>query len=83
VLRAAAWLYRAATIADVLATANHYLLDVIIAPGVLLLAYAVAAAPALARRPGVPRLRPWLAHRSADRLSQVTEHRQAGRHHAA
>jgi hypothetical protein len=83
VLRAAARLYPAATIADVLATANHYLLDVITAPGVLLLAYAVAAAPALARRPGVPRLQPWLAHRSAGRLSQVTERRRAGRDHAA
>jgi hypothetical protein len=49
-LRAAAWLYPAVTVADVLATANHYLLDVITAPGVLLLAYAIVAAPALARR---------------------------------
>jgi PAP2 superfamily len=48
-LRAAAWLYPAATIADVLATANHYLLDVITAPGVLLLGYAIASTPALAR----------------------------------
>jgi len=52
-LRAAAWLYPAVTVADVLATANHYLLDVITAPGVLLLAYAIAAAPALARRAGL------------------------------
>lgn len=49
-LRAAVWLYPAATIVDVLATANHYLLDVITAPGVLLLAYAIALSPALARR---------------------------------
>jgi PAP2 superfamily protein len=53
-LRAAVWLYPAATVADVLATANHYLLDVITAPAVLLLAYAIAAAPALARRLGLP-----------------------------
>jgi hypothetical protein len=53
-LRAAAWLYPAATVADVLATANHYLLDVITAPTVLLLAYAIAASPALARRLGLP-----------------------------
>jgi PAP2 superfamily len=50
VWRAALWLYPAATIADVLATANHYLLDVILAPAVLLLAYAIAAALILARR---------------------------------
>ncbi|HEY7361023.1 MAG TPA: phosphatase PAP2 family protein [Streptosporangiaceae bacterium] len=49
-LRAAVWLYPAVTVADVLATANHYLLDVITAPAVLLLAYAIAASPALARR---------------------------------
>jgi hypothetical protein len=48
-LRAAAWLYPAATVADVLATANHYLLDVITAPGVLLLGYVIASSPALAR----------------------------------
>jgi hypothetical protein len=48
-LRAAVWLYPAATIADVLATANHYLLDVITAPGVLLLGYAIASTPAFAR----------------------------------
>jgi hypothetical protein len=53
-LRAAAWLYPAATVADVLATANHYLLDVITAPAVLLLAYAIAAASALARQLGLP-----------------------------
>jgi hypothetical protein len=48
-LRAAVWLYPVATVADVLATANHYLLDVITAPGLLLLAYAVALSPALIR----------------------------------
>jgi PAP2 superfamily len=50
VLRVAVWLYPVATIIDVLATANHYMLDVIAAPGVLLLAYAIATTPALARR---------------------------------
>jgi hypothetical protein len=49
-LRAAVWLYPAATIVDVLATANHYLLDVITAFGVVLLAYAIALSPALVRR---------------------------------
>ncbi len=44
-LRAAVWLYPAATVADVLATANHYLLDVITAPGLLMLGYAIALAP--------------------------------------
>jgi hypothetical protein len=53
VLRLAAWLYPAATIADVLATANHYLLDVLTAPGVLLLAYAIALSPAMIRRAGL------------------------------
>jgi hypothetical protein len=48
--RVAVWLYPAATVADVLATANHYLLDVITAPGVLLLGYAIASTPALTRR---------------------------------
>jgi len=43
VLRAALWLYPAATIADVLVTANHYLLDAVTAPGVLMLGYAIAA----------------------------------------
>jgi hypothetical protein len=57
VLRAAVWLYPAATILDVLVTANHYLLDVILAPGVLLLGYLVAAMPGLVRR--------WLARRRA------------------
>lgn len=50
VLRAALWLYPAATIADVLATANHYLLDAVTAPGVVLLAYVIAAGLAVARR---------------------------------
>jgi hypothetical protein len=55
-LRAAVWLYPAVTVADVLATANHYLLDAITAPAVLLLAYAIAASPALARRLGLPQV---------------------------
>jgi PAP2 superfamily len=54
--RAVVWLYPAATVADVLATANHYLLDVITAPGLLLVAYGIVLAPAgvrhlLHRRP--------------------------------
>jgi hypothetical protein len=49
-LRAAVWLYPVATVVDVLATANHYLLDVITAPGLLLLGYAIALAPALVRQ---------------------------------
>jgi hypothetical protein len=57
VLRAAVWLYPAATILDVLVTANHYLLDVILAPGVLLLGSLGAAMPGLVRR--------WLARRRA------------------
>jgi len=56
-LRLLVWLYPLATILDVLATGNHYWLDVILAPGVLVLAYAVAAAPALARRYGLLPLR--------------------------
>lgn len=48
-LRALLWLYPAATIADILATANHYLLDVLTAPGLLLLAYALALAAERAR----------------------------------
>jgi hypothetical protein len=54
-LKAALWLYPAATIVDVLATANHYLLDAITAIGVVLLAYAIALSPALARRIGSKR----------------------------
>jgi PAP2 superfamily len=57
-LRAALWLYPLATVADVLATANHYLLDVVTAPGLLLLAYAVALAPALGRQLAQRRMRP-------------------------
>jgi PAP2 superfamily len=49
-LRAAIWLYPVATIADVLATANHYLLDAITAPGLLLLGYGLALTPALVRQ---------------------------------
>ncbi len=49
-LKAVLWLYPAATIIDVLATANHYLLDAITAVGVVLIAYAIALSPALARR---------------------------------
>jgi hypothetical protein len=49
-LRAALWLYPIATVTDVLATANHFLLDVITAPGLVLLGYAVALTPALARQ---------------------------------
>ena len=45
------WAYPALTALDVLATANHYMLDVIAAPVVLLLGYATAAAlAAVARR---------------------------------
>lgn len=50
-LRAALWAYPALTVLDVIATANHYMLDVITAPAVLVLAYAIAALPALRRRP--------------------------------
>jgi PAP2 superfamily len=49
-LRALLWLYPAATIVDVLATANHYLLDVLTAPGLLFLAYVIALAAERARR---------------------------------
>jgi len=49
-LRVVAWLYPAVTIADVLATANHFVLDIITAPGMLALAYLAAAALARARR---------------------------------
>jgi len=50
ILRAAIWIYPVATTADVLATANHYLLDVVTAPAIVLLAYGIALAPALVRR---------------------------------
>lgn len=49
VLRVLLVLYPVATITDVLATANHYPLDVVTAPGLLLLAYAIVTAPGLAR----------------------------------
>jgi hypothetical protein len=51
VLRAALAAYPALTVLDVLATANHYMLDVITAPAVVLLAYAI---------PGLCRARPRL-----------------------
>jgi hypothetical protein len=54
-LRALVWLYPVVTILDVLATANHYWLDVITAPAVLALAYALAAGPEYIRRHGLPR----------------------------
>ena len=59
VLKALIWLYPVATVLDVLATANHYWLDVVTAPAVLVLAYAMAAVPEYVRRRG---LRPpgWL-----------------------
>ncbi len=44
------WAYPALTTLDVLATANHYMLDVIIAPAVLLLGYGTAAALAAVGR---------------------------------
>lgn len=43
-LRALLWFYPAATIVDILATANHYLLDVITAVGLLALGYGIAIA---------------------------------------
>ena len=47
--RVAVWAYPMLTTVDVLATANHYLLDAVTAPAVLALAYATAAAlPTLA-----------------------------------
>ena len=49
VLRAVVWMYPVATTADVLATANHYLLDVITAPAIVLLGYGLVLAPALIR----------------------------------
>lgn len=50
VLRLFVWLYPVATVMDVLATANHYLLDVITAPLILLLGYALAMIPPQVRR---------------------------------
>jgi hypothetical protein len=43
-LRALLWLYPAATTVDILATANHYVLDVLTAPGLVLLGYGLAIA---------------------------------------
>jgi hypothetical protein len=58
ILRAAVWMYPVATTADVLATANHYLLDVITAPAIVLLGYGLVLTPALigriAHRPRAP-----------------------------
>jgi len=48
-LRALVWLYPFVTSVDVLATGNHYLLDIITAPGLLLLGYAVALALSVSR----------------------------------
>lgn len=48
-MRALLWLYPAATIVDILATANHYLLDVITAVGLLAIGYGVAIAVDRAR----------------------------------
>jgi hypothetical protein len=54
--RAAVWAYPAATTIDVLATANHYVLDAIAAPAVLAAGYGtVVALPALARHAHLPR----------------------------
>ncbi len=50
ILRAAVWVYPVATTADVLATANHYLLDVITAPAIVLLGYGLVLTPALIGR---------------------------------
>jgi hypothetical protein len=49
-LRVLVWTYPFVTALDVLATGNHYLLDIITAPGLLVLGYAVALTPALVRR---------------------------------
>jgi hypothetical protein len=49
VLRALLWLYPAATITDVLATGNHYLLDAITAVGLLFIGYVLALAADRAR----------------------------------
>jgi PAP2 superfamily len=48
-LRVLLWLYPAATIVDILATANHYVLDVLTAPGLLVLGYGLAVAVDRAR----------------------------------
>lgn len=55
VLKALVWLYPVVTVLDVLSTANHYWLDVITAPAVLALAYALAAVPEYIRRNGLRR----------------------------
>jgi len=49
ILRALLWLYPAATIVDILATANHYVLDVLTAPGLVILGYGLAMAVERAR----------------------------------
>jgi len=49
-LRAALWAYPALTVLDVLATANHYMLDVFTAPALLVLAYAAPRLRTLVRR---------------------------------
>jgi PAP2 superfamily len=49
ILRVLVWLYPAATIVDILATANHYVLDVLTAPGLVLLGYGLAIAVERAR----------------------------------
>jgi len=57
-LRALLWLYPAATIADILATANHYVLDVLTAPGLLLVGYGIAMAVERARSRVLARRQP-------------------------
>lgn len=74
-LRLAVWLYPIVTITDVLATANHYLLDVITAPAILLLGYGVAAlAPLIRHLAGSRRARRPLAHAA----TAVTSYRPDG-----
>jgi hypothetical protein len=50
VLRVLVWTYPFVTAVDVLATGNHYLLDIITAPGLLVLGYGVALTPAFIAR---------------------------------
>jgi hypothetical protein len=57
--RAVIWLYPIATVTDVFATANHFLLDVVTAPGLLLPAYGIALAPTLIRELRSRQLVPW------------------------
>jgi hypothetical protein len=71
--RAVAWVYPALTALDVLATANHYWLDVITAVGVLALGYAIAAAVEVARRHGTGISRAW-----PGRPAGVRPHGRAG-----